>query len=227
MNKNTGLIIGIVVVIVVLGIGTYLKSQTRAQQNNGIQESLYVEDLGLDDKNLPIATIKIKGYGEIVAQLYPSIAPNTVDNFIELAQSGFYDGLTFHRIAKDFVMQGGDPNGNGSGGPGYSIHGEFAANGFDGNNLAHKKGVLSMARSSANDSAGSQFFVMTGDAPHLDGKYAAFGKVIEGYDVIDTINNVQVKSQKTHEPVEEVVIESITIDLKGQTYDGPVKINAQ
>ena len=130
--------------------------------------------------------IEVEGRGEIVAELYPSVAPVTVENFLRLADAGFYDGLTFHRVIPGFMIQGGDPNGNGTGGSGEPIKGEFAANGFE-NRLLHERGVLSMARSQAYDSASSQFFIMHGDAPWLDGQYAAFGRVVSGMEVVDAI----------------------------------------
>ncbi|WP_297517318.1 peptidylprolyl isomerase [uncultured Clostridium sp.] len=163
-------------------------------------------------ENLPIAEIKIKGYGIIKAELYPHKAPNTVANFTELANSNFYDGLIVHRLIQDFMLQGGCPLGNGTGDAGYGIKGEFAQNGVNINDIAHTKGVLSMARSQDPDSGGSQFFIMTGDAPHLDGSYAAFGKVIEGIEIVDKINVAKVAGES---PVEEIVIEDITVDLNG------------
>ena len=172
-------------------------------------------------KELPVATITIKDYGTVEAELYPHIAPNTVNNFISLANSGFYDGLTFHRVIKDFMIQGGDPAGNGTGGPGYSIKGEFTSNGFN-NDLAHTEGVLSMARSQAKDSAGSQFFIMTQESPHLDGEYAAFGKVTKGMDIIHKIENVETDAMD--KPIKDVVIESIKVDTKGVDYPAPDKI---
>ncbi|MDU4859414.1 MAG: peptidylprolyl isomerase [Terrisporobacter othiniensis] len=172
-------------------------------------------------KELPIATIVIKNYGTIEAELYPHIAPNTVNNFISLANSGFYDGLTFHRIIKDFMIQGGDPNGNGSGGPGYSIKGEFTKNKFK-NDLKHTEGVLSMARSQNKNSGGSQFFIMTKDSPHLDGQYAAFGKIIKGIDIVHEIENT--KTGNNDKPEKDIVIESIKVDTKGIKYDAPEKI---
>ena len=139
----------------------------------------------MTDKN-PIVTFMMENGDKIKAELYPDVAPNTVNNFISLINKGFYDGLIFHRVIKNFMIQGGDPEGTGMGGPGYSIKGEFKQNGFD-NNLKHDRGVLSMARSFMPDSAGSQFFIMHQDSPHLDGAYAAFGKVIEGMDAVDKI----------------------------------------
>ena len=163
----------------------------------------------------PVFTIRMKNGGEMKGELYPEIAPHSVGNFIALANSGFYDGLIFHRVIPGFMIQGGDPKGTGIGGPGYSIRGEFRANGVD-NNLKHTYGVLSMARSMAPDSAGSQFFIMTSDSPHLDGQYAAFGKVLEGMDVADDI----VKSPRdgADKPYEPQVMESIRVDTFGQVY---------
>ena len=134
----------------------------------------------------PIVTIEMESGGVMKAELYPDVAPNTVNNFISLVQSGFYDGLVFHRVIPGFMIQGGDPDGAGTGGPGYSIKGEFSQNGFQ-NGLLHTRGVLSMARAMSMDSAGSQFFIMHADAPHLDGQYAAFGHVVEGMEVVDEI----------------------------------------
>ena len=158
----------------------------------------------------PIVTIKIKGMGDIKAELYPQIAPITVENFVKLAGSGFYNGLTFHRIIPGFMIQGGDPEGTGMGGPGYSIKGEFSSNGFP-NSLNHSRGVLSMARSMMPDSAGSQFFIMHEDAPHLDGEYAAFGKVFEGIEVVDKIASV--KTDYNDKPLEPVVIEIMSVEV--------------
>ena len=154
------------------------------------------------------------------AELYPEIAPNTVNNFISLVQKGFYDGLIFHRVISGFMIQGGDPQGTGMGGPGYSIKGEFAMNGVR-NDLKHTRGVLSMARSMMPNSAGSQFFIMHANAPHLDGQYAAFGKVVEGLDVVDKIASVRTGWQD--KPVEEQKIQSMTVELFGETYPEPEK----
>ncbi|MGL4761617.1 MAG: peptidylprolyl isomerase [Sarcina sp.] len=164
-------------------------------------------------EKLPVAEIKIKGYGTIKAELYPHKAPNTVANFTELANSDFYDGLTVHRLIKDFMIQGGCPKGDGTGDAGYGIKGEFAANGFNINDIAHTKGVLSMARANDPNSGGSQFFIMTGDAPHLNGGYAAFGKVTEGLEIVEKLNVVQ--TGMNDKPVEEIVIEDVTVDLNG------------
>jgi peptidyl-prolyl cis-trans isomerase B (cyclophilin B) len=172
--------------------------------------------------NYPIATITMKDGGVMKLELYPDIAPNTVKNFIALANSGFYDGLTFHRIIADFMIQGGDPDGMGSGGPGYSIKGEFASNGFK-NDLKHKRGVISMARTMVPDSAGSQFFIMHADAPHLDGEYAAFGMLLEGFDVLDKIASV--KTGMYDMPLDPVVIDTIRVETFGVDYGEPEKIN--
>ena len=175
----------------------------------------------------PVASITVAGYGTMKIELYPDVAPNTVKNFIALAQSGFYDGLTFHRIYKNFMIQGGCPQGNGMGDPGYSIKGEFSSNGFD-NDLAHTRGVISMARSQMPDSAGSQFFIMHQDAPQLDGKYAAFGMVIEGLDVLDAIAESEVTfnagSGEMSNPVKPVIIESVTVETFGISYGEPETI---
>ena len=165
----------------------------------------------------------VKGYGTIKAELYPSKASNTVNNFISLANSGFYNGLTFHRIIDGFMIQGGDPEGNGTGGPGYSIAGEFSSNGYEENDLNHIDGVLSMARARSNDSAGSQFFIMVGEFNNLDGQYAAFGKVISGLDIVKNISKVA--TDNNDKPKEAVVIESITVDTKGVNYPEVEKIN--
>lgn len=168
-------------------------------------------DLSTQTKKV-LGTISIKDYGTLELELYPELAPKTVENFIKLANSKFYDGLTFHRIISSFMIQGGDPTATGTGGPGYTIPGEFAANGYTQNTLRHTKGVISMARTSDPNSAGSQFFIMSGDAPHLDGYYAAFGKVTKGLDLIDKIEKVETKVGD--KPVVDVVIESIRFDSK-------------
>ena len=168
----------------------------------------------------PVVTITMTNGDVMKAELYPEIAPNTVNNFISLVQKGFYDGLIFHRVISGFMIQGGDPRGTGMGGPGYSIKGEFAMNGVR-NDLKHTRGVLSMARSMMPNSAGSQFFIMHANAPHLDGQYAAFGKVVEGLDVVDKIASVRTGWQD--KPVEEQKIQSMTVELFGETYPEPEK----
>lgn len=166
----------------------------------------------------PIVTFTMADGGVMKAELYPEVAPNTVNNFISLVQKGFYNGLTFHRVIPGFMIQGGCPEGTGTGGPGYGIKGEFAINGFP-NDLKHSKGVLSMARAQHPDSAGSQFFVMVNDAPHLDRQYAAFGKVIEGIEVADQI--VAVKRDFRDMPQEPQVIKEVTVDLQVAEYPAP------
>jgi len=171
----------------------------------------------------PIATIIVKDFGTITAELYPAVAPETVKNFIYLSNSGFYDGLIFHRITKSpiYVIQGGDPKGNGTGGPGYTIKGEFTMNGVV-NNVSHVKGALSMARSTDYDSAGSQFFIVYKNSTSLDRQYATFGMITDGMDVAETI--AKVETNKSSKPFTDVVIESIRVDTKGVTYGEPNKI---
>ena len=169
----------------------------------------------------PIVTFEMENGDIMKAELYPEIAPNTVSNFISLADSGFYDGLIFHRVIKNFMIQGGDPEGTGMGGPGYGIKGEFSQNGFT-NDLKHDPGVLSMARSMMPDSAGSQFFIMHADSPHLDGSYAAFGKVIEGMDVVDRIAEVRV--DYNDRPLKTQKMKSVTVDTFGESYEEPEKV---
>jgi len=166
----------------------------------------------------PIVTINMEDGGKITLELYPEIAPNTVNNFISLINQGFYDGLIFHRVIKGFMIQAGCPFGIGTGGPGYTIKGEFTSNGHE-NKLSHVPGVLSMARAMNPDSAGSQFFIMHGSAPYLDGEYAAFGKVTEGMDVVDRIANV--KTGLRDKPVTEQKIASVTVDTQGVEYPEP------
>lgn len=214
MKKYVIMLFTIMIMGMLIGCG---KTGDKSVESNSTNSS---SNTNVSDDKLPIATIEIEGYGEVKAELYPETAPNTVNNFIALANSGFYDNLKFHRIIKDFMIQGGDPEGNGTGGPGYKIEGEFTSNGFA-NNLKHTKGVISMARAQDPNSAGSQFFIMTGDAPHLDGEYAAFGKVISGMDVIEKVGNVETKANDV--PKTDVIIKSIKVDTKGQEYKEPVK----
>ncbi len=168
----------------------------------------------------PIVTIEMKDGGKIKIELYPEIAPNTVNNFIYLVKKGFYEDLIFHRVIKGFMIQGGCPNGTGTGGPRYCIKGEFTSNGFK-NDLKHKRGVISMARAMNPDSAGSQFFIMHADSPHLDGQYAAFGKVIEGMDVVDEIANQYV--DYTDRPQVDQVMKKVTVETFGEDYPEPQK----
>ena len=178
---------------------------------------------GKKEYDNPIVTMNIKDYGTIKIELYPKYAPNTVANFVNLVEEGFYNGNTFHRLVPGFVLQGGDPDGNGTGGPGYSIKGEFRENGYTKNTLKHKAGIISMARSASPDSAGSQFFIVLADtqmiSASLDNKYAAFGKVIEGMDVIKNIeDSAEVEDSQTGKLKENITIESATVDTFGKEY---------
>ena len=173
------------------------------------------------DKTHPIATITMKGGGAIVMELYPEVAPESVKNFISLANSGFYDGLIFHRVILGFMIQGGDPLGKGTGGPGYAIKGEFAANGVQ-NDISHVRGVLSMARSSAYDSAGSQFFIVQTDSTYLDGNYAAFGRVTSGMDVVDAIARTTTDSKD--KPYKDQVMATVRVETWGVEYGEPEKL---
>lgn len=168
----------------------------------------------------PIVTIEMENSDIVKMELYPNVAPNTVNNFISLVESGFYDGLIFHRVIPDFMIQGGDPEGVGTGGPGYNIKGEFEENDFE-NSIKHERGIVSMARSQAPDSAGSQFFIMVADSSNLDGSYAAFGKVIEGMDAVDTIVNV--KTDESDKPKEDQKIKKATVETFGIEYPEPEK----
>ena len=203
---------------------TGTKTETNTQNTTpdepaGSNEQTPEEDLTVEQ--YPIVTITMKDGGVMKLELYPDVAPNTVKNFISLANSGFYDGLTFHRIIAGFMIQGGDPAGNGTGGPGYGIKGEFTANGFT-NNLSHKRGVISMARAYMPDSAGSQFFIMHADYPYLDGQYAAFGMLLEGFTVLDQI--AMSKTDSNDAPLTPVVIDTIRVETFGVDYGEPEKL---
>lgn len=166
----------------------------------------------------PIVTMEIKDRGTIKIELYPEIAPNTVNNFISLVKKGYYDGLKFHRVIRGFMIQGGDPLGKGTGGPGYGIKGEFTSNGFK-NDLLHTPGVISMARSMAPNSAGSQFFLMTSNSPHLDGQYAGFGKIVEGLEIAMDIEKV--KTGFGDKPKDDEIMEKVTVETFGVEYPEP------
>lgn len=170
----------------------------------------------------PIVTIEMENGHKIKVELYPDKAPNTVNNFVHLVQSGFYDGIIFHRVIKGFMIQGGDPAGVGTGGPGYQIKGEFAWNGFKDNDIKHQRGVISMARAVDPDSAGSQFFIMHANASYLDGQYAAFGKVIEGIETVDEIASVA--TGFNDKPKVEQVMKKVTVETFGVVYPAPVKV---
>lgn len=169
----------------------------------------------------PIVTIEMENGHKIKVELYPDKAPNTVNNFVSLVQSGFYDGIIFHRVIKGFMIQGGDPAGVGTGGPGYNIKGEFTLNGFKGNDIKHERGVISMARAYHPDSAGSQFFIMHANASYLDGQYAAFGKVVEGMDVVDEIASVA--TDRNDKPRTEQLMKKVTVETFGIAYPAPQK----
>ena len=169
----------------------------------------------------PIVTITMKGGDVMKLELYPEIAPESVNNFVSLVNKGFYNGLIFHRVIRGFMIQGGCPDGNGMGGPGYSIPGEFAMNGFE-NTLKHTEGVLSMARSMMPDSAGSQFFIMHKNSPHLDGQYAAFGKIVEGMDIVNKI--AETPTDYSDRPLEDQVVETVTVETFGVEYPEPKKL---
>ena len=175
------------------------------------------------DKTYPVATITMKDGGVIQLELYPEIAPESVKNFISLANSGFYDGLIFHRVISGFMIQGGDPDGRGTGGPGYSIKGEFSANGVK-NDLSHERGVISMARAMSYDSAGSQFFICHADSQFLDGQYAAFGRVISGLDVVDRIAKATTDSRD--KPYKDQIMETVRVETWGVEYGEPEKLPA-
>ncbi len=211
MHKRTWWIIAIVFLLTsIVLIGCQSKDTDEADDQNE-------EGNGSGE---PVVTITMEDGEEIQIELYPDIAPNTVNNFISLVENGFYDGLIFHRVIPGFMIQGGDPDGIGTGGPGYSIKGEFATNGVE-NDLNHDRGVVSMARSQHPDSAGSQFFIMVADSPGLNGEYAAFGKVIEGMDVADAI--VDVETDVSDKPQEDQAIEKVKVELNGYEPEEVVK----
>lgn len=225
MKKSTlgTLIITAILSLALIGCSSSNKS-SKEETNTGSNDNkeIYLSketEKKEGDKN-PVATIEMEDGKTIKLELYPEIAPNTVRNFISLANGKFYDGLIFHRVISGFMIQGGDPEGTGMGGPDYSIYGEFTNNQFE-NTLLHTKGVISMARSNDKNSAGSQFFIMHGDTPSLDGDYAAFGKVIEGMDVVDSI--AQVETGSDDRPKKDIKIKSISVDTFGVTYNEPVK----
>ncbi|MDC3414713.1 peptidylprolyl isomerase [Aquibacillus sp. 3ASR75-11] len=192
------------------------EQQKDKTSEKSVEKTAYPADV---EEN-PIVTITMENDKEITLELYPTTAPNTVANFISLIEEGFYDGVIFHRVIPDFMIQGGDPEGNGTGGPGYSIAGEFSSNGFE-NNLKHERGVISMARAQDPNSAGSQFFIMVTDYPSLDGEYAAFGKVLEGMEVVDEI--VSTQRDESDKPLEDQKMKSVVVDTKGYDYPKPEK----
>ncbi len=225
MKKSTlgTLIITAILSLALIGCSTSNKTskdETNTGSNDNKEIYLSKETEKKEGDKNPVSTIEMEDGKIIKMELYPEIAPITVRNFISLANSKFYDGLIFHRVISGFMIQGGDPEGTGMGGPDYSIYGEFTNNQFE-NTLLHTKGVISMARSNDKNSAGSQFFIMHGDTPSLDGDYAAFGKVIEGMDVVDSIAKVETGSDDR--PKKDIKIKSISVDTFGVTYNEPVK----
>lgn len=219
----------ILIIIIILFTFTLCgcKQSTSSEELLGIDYEISGNETSLDQYSTenPVAALYIENYGSIVIELYPDIAPNTVNNFIYLIKTGFYDNNTFHRLVPGFVLQGGDKTGTGTGDPGYKIKGEFSDNGFT-NQLKHTKGIVSMARASySNDTAGSQFFIMLDDANHLDGQYAAFGKVIDGFENIERIaKNEQVANSQTGKLKNNLHLKKALVDLKGKTYNEPEKI---
>ena len=217
--KGIMLLMGtILLVMMVTGCGT--QSKDEATDSNSKSSSEQDKEKTQPKGDNPIVTITMENEDQIQVELYPDVAPNTVANFISLAKEGYYDGLIFHRVIPGFMIQGGDPEGTGAGGPGYGIKGEFSSNGFD-NDLKHERGVISMARSTAPDSAGSQFFIVVEKSTHLDGEYAGFGKVIKGMDAVDKI--VSVERDAGDKPSEEQKMKTVEVDTKGQEFAEPEK----
>lgn len=230
-KENILITIGIALVVILIVVASLVKPEGKKKQVKenllDINYDIETNETSLDkyETKNPVVAIYIKNYGSVVMELYPEIAPNTVNNFISLVKNGFYDNNTFHRLEKGFVLQGGDPTGTGTGGPGYTIKGEFESNDFE-NNLKHEKGVISMARSQDKDSAGSQFFIMLDSAPSLDGLYASFGKVIDGWDNIENIiENEQSDPAAMGKLRKNLTIKKAIIDLKGQEYSEVEKID--
>ena len=230
-NNKMLIIIGGIIVAILIVVAIFLPPEKEEEVKEdllGISYNVEGNETNLKyDTENPVVAMYIEKYGSIVMELYPDVAPNTVNNFISLVKSGFYDNNSFHRLEPGFVLQGGDPSGNGTGGPGYSIKGEFTDNGFE-NSLKHEKWVLSMARSQDNDSAGSQFFIMLDKSEYLDGKYASFGKVIDGYKNIENIvSHENVSDSTTGMLANKLVIKKSIIDLKGKSYPEVEKIEEQ
>lgn len=223
-NKAFYLIFSMMALVFLLvGCGSSTKDEQLEEKTDGQSEEQPVKEADYSAKveENPIVTITMDNDEKIVLELEPSVAPNTVANFISLIEEGYYDGLIFHRVIPGFMIQGGDPSGNGSGGPGYSIDGEFSSNGFE-NNLKHERGVVSMARTGEPNSAGSQFFIMVKDTSQLDEGYAAFGKVIEGMETVDAI--VAAETDSSDKPLEDQKMKKVEVDAKGFDYPSP-KVN--
>lgn len=230
MKKNIIIIGTIILVVALLGIAVFLPEKEIKPFKEKLLDINYdiegnEEKLNNYNTDNPVVALDIEGYGSVVFELYPDVAPNTVNNFISLVKSGFYDNNTFHRLMPGFVLQGGDPTGTGTGGPGYHIKGEFTNNGFK-NDLKHEKGVISMARATENDSAGSQFFIMLGKADYLDNNYASFGRVIDGMDIVEAIEKRENVSDPTSGKLaRNLVLKKAVIDLKGKEYPDVVKVD--
>jgi peptidyl-prolyl cis-trans isomerase B (cyclophilin B) len=207
----------IVTAIILTSCGTQAENGQKSE--NDAKQDGEKTDYSASVTENPIVTITMENDEKIVLELDPTVAPNTVANFISLVEDGFYDGLIFHRVIPDFMIQGGDPEGNGSGGPGYSIEGEFSENGFE-NNLKHERGVISMARTNDPNSAGSQFFIMVKESSQLDGKYAAFGNVIEGMETVDAI--VSSERDRADKPLKDQKMKTVKVDTNGFDYPDPV-----
>lgn len=228
MDKKIMVVVGIVLVVILLVICMFLPGKKKEEYKENLLGINYdtvenVDGLNYDTEN-PVVAMYIEKYGSVVIELYPEIAPNTVNNFVSLVKSGFYDNNSFHRLVPGFVLQGGDPNGNGTGGPGYNIKGEFTNNGFI-NNLSHDKWVVSMARGQDMDSAGSQFFICIDDAKSLDGQYASFGKVIDGFENIEAIvKRESVADTSSGKLRNNLVIKKAIVDTKGKDYPEVEKI---
>lgn len=220
-EKNKRFILFVTLILLVFfatACGENNNNTEKASNNDNKNEN--EEEINYSSKDNPIVTLTMENGGEIIIELYPEVAPNTVNNFISLIENNFYDGLVFHRVLPEFMIQGGDPDGDGTGGAEYAIKGEFKTNQIE-NNLNHRRGVLSMARSQKTDSASSQFFIVVEDSSHLNGKYAGFGKVIEGMEVADEI--VETDRDRTDKPLKEQRIETMTVDKKGKNYPEPEK----
>lgn len=226
MKKGILIVGGVLLVLLLVLAITISPNDNTKEELLGIKYDIKgnISKLNYDTDN-PVVAMYIENYGSIVMELYPDVAPNTVNNFISLIKKGFYDNNTMHRLVSGFVLQGGDPSGNGSGGPGYTINGEFSSNNFE-NNLSHEKWVVSMARSSDPNSAGSQFFICLGDATYLDGNYAAFGKVIDGFNVIDNIEKTEVIADSDSGKLKtNLKIVKTLLDLKDKKYPEVEKAN--
>ena len=225
-NKNVIIFVVILIVLLLVGIIVIKEKEGKKEVKENLLKIKYDIDgneskLDYETEN-PVVAMYVKNYGSIVIELYPEYAENTVNNFISLVKKGFYDNNTFHRLVPGFVLQGGDPEGQGSGGPGYSIKGEFTDNGYENNTLSHEKGIVSMARSQDNDSGGSQFFICIDDAKSLDNQYAAFGKVIDGWDNIERIVKEESVSDSNSGKLQtNLTIKKAIVDTKGKEYPEP------